>query len=101
MTQSDTREPGGSLLTRAERTGFAETSLHRDVVRFVQQVARRARDVVRVRSMGKSAEGRDLPVVVLSGAGAFTPRAAQRLGRPIVMVCANIHAGEVEGKEAV
>ena len=29
-----------------------------------------------------------------------TPEAARRLGRPIVFVQANIHAGEVEGKEA-
>ena len=89
------------LLTRAERTDYQETSLHADVVRFVRQVGRRAPGLVRVGSMGASAEGRDMPVVVLSGHGAFTPAAARRLGRPVVMVCANIHAGEVEGKEAV
>lgn len=42
-----------------------------------------------------------MPVVVLSGHGAFTPGAARRLGLPIVMAMANIHAGEVEGKEAL
>src|SRR5262249_37608598 len=89
------------LLTRAERTGYAEPSLHADVVRFVRELRRRAPGLVRVGSMGTSAEGRDLPVVVLSGHGAFTPAAARRLGRPIVMVVANIHAGEVEGKEAI
>ncbi len=51
--------------------------------------------------MGQSAEGRDMPVVVLSDLDAFTPAAARRAGKPIVMVNANIHAGEVEGKEAV
>lgn len=51
--------------------------------------------------MGHSAEGRDLPVAVLSGRGAFTPVAARRLGRPIVLINCNIHAGEVEGKEAM
>jgi len=89
------------LLTRAERTDYRETSLHADVVRFVRAVARRAPGLVRVGSMGASAERRDMPVVVVSGHHAFTPAAARRLGRPIIMVQANIHAGEVEGKEAL
>lgn len=89
------------LLTRAERTDYQETSLHADVMRFTREVARRAPELMRVGSMGRSAEGRDLPVAVLSGRGAFTPAAARRAGLPIVMVIANIHAGEVEGKEAL
>jgi hypothetical protein len=89
------------LQTRAERTGFAETSLHADVLEFIRQVHHLAPDRMRVGSMGSSAEGRDMPVVVLSDLEAFTPAAARRTGKPIVMVNANIHAGEVEGKEAL
>jgi hypothetical protein len=89
------------LLTRAERTDFTETSLHADVIAYVREARRRAPSLMRVGSMGQSAEGRDIPTVVLSGHGAFTPAAARRLGLPIVMVQANIHAGEVEGKEAL
>src|SRR5688572_27661344 len=89
------------LLTRAERTDYQETSLHADVVDFVRALRRRAPDLVAVGSMGRSAEGRDLVTVVLSGRGAFTPTAARQAGLPIVMVTANIHAGEVEGKEAM
>lgn len=89
------------LLTRAERTGFAETSLHADVIDFIRQVHRVAPDRMRVSSMGQSAEGRDMPVVILSDLDAFTPAAARRASKPIVMVNANIHAGEVEGKEAL
>jgi hypothetical protein len=50
--------------------------------------------------MGKSGLGQDMPLVVLSGHRAFTPAAARTLGKPIVLVIANIHAGEVEAKEA-
>ncbi len=101
MSADSSSASAAPLLTRAERTSYAETSLHADVVRFVRELRRRAPGLVRVGSMGTSAEGRDLPVVVLSAHGAFTPAAARRLGRPIVMVVANIHAGEVEGKEAM
>src|SRR5207244_8111776 len=79
---------------------YAETSLHADVVAFLQELRRRT-DLIRIRSMGQSAEGRDMPIVAVSRNGAFTPAAARRLGQPIVMIQANIHAGEVEGKEAV
>ncbi len=42
-----------------------------------------------------------MPVLVLASGRAFTPAAAHRAGRAVVLVQANIHAGEVEGKEAV
>jgi hypothetical protein len=67
---------------------------------FCSVLAQRSRRV-RLLSMGKSAEGRDMPVLVLSSGGASTPRAAHAKGRAVVLVQANIHAGEVEGKESV
>src|SRR5688500_6778280 len=101
MAEPTSRRAQPLLLTRAERTDYTETSLHADVVEYVKEARRRAPDLMRVGSMGASAEGRDMPVVVLSWHGAFTPSAAHRLGLPILMVQANIHAGEVEGKEAL
>ncbi len=54
-----------------------------------------------VESFGQSEEGRDLPLLVISEPKVTSPEEARRLGRPLVFVQANIHAGEVEGKEAV
>ena len=54
-----------------------------------------------VGSIGKTTEGRDIPFVVASRPRVTTPDEAKRLHRPIVYVQANIHAGEVEGKEAL
>jgi hypothetical protein len=59
-----------------------------------------SRDVY-VGSIGKTTEGRDIPFVVASRPRVTTPEEAKRLRRPIVYVQANIHAGEVEGKEAL
>ncbi|GJG87154.1 hypothetical protein tb265_23350 [Gemmatimonadetes bacterium T265] len=88
-------------LTRAERTGYAETSHYADVVAFVDSLARLAPSILRVSSMGTTTEGRALPVVVASRPAVSTPDEARRLGRAVVYVQANIHAGEVEGKEAL
>jgi hypothetical protein len=86
--------------TRAERTGYAETSHYADVVAFLDSL-RAAGAPIRLGTLGTSPQGRAIPYVVASRPAVSTPDEARRLGRPIVYVQANIHAGEVEGKEAV
>jgi hypothetical protein len=87
-------------LTRAERTSFTETSRYADVVQFVDSLRILGAKIF-VGSIGKTVEGRDIPFVVASRPLVTTPREARRLNRPVVYVQANIHAGEVEGKEAL
>lgn len=88
------------LLTRAEATTYRETSLQSDVLAFVDELCRRTRLVRRV-DFGESGEGRPLVALVVSDRGCFTPELARRQKKAVVMVEANIHAGEVEGKESV
>ncbi len=42
-----------------------------------------------------------MPLAIASFPPVSSPAEARRLGRPIVFIQANIHAGEVEGKEAI
>ena len=42
-----------------------------------------------------------MPFVVVSKDRAFTPEAARRLRKPIVMLQGGIHAGEIDGKDAL
>ncbi|HVZ48494.1 MAG TPA: M14 family metallopeptidase [Gemmatimonadaceae bacterium] len=86
--------------TRAERSGYTETSTHADVVAFVDSLqARGAR--IHVGIIGRTTEGREEPYIVASRPLVTSPLEAKRLGRPVVYVQGNIHAGEVEGKEAL
>lgn len=87
--------------TRAELTHFHETSLHADVMAFCASLREKHDPRLWVGSIGESPEGRDLPLLVLSAHGVHTPEAARALGLPIVLFQCGIHAGEVEGKEAV
>ncbi len=87
--------------TRAERTDYRETSRYEDVIVFLDSLRLRGAPIV-ISAIGKTTEGRDIPMVRVdrlpderSGA-----RGARRR-RPVVYVQANIHAGEVEGKEAM
>lgn len=94
--------PSGAQLawpeTRAERTNYAETSRYEDVIKFVQDLQSNGAPVSLV-YMGKSTEGRDMPLLIASRPPVASPAEARRSGKPIVYIQANIHAGEVEGKE--
>lgn len=88
------------LLTRAEATQYAETSRHADVMAFVKGLIDLGDPRLHVGDFGKTPEGRELPLLVLSGSGVTTPEQARASGQPVVLVMCGIHAGEVEGKEA-
>lgn len=90
----------GVLKSRAELTNYEETSRYDDVLRFFGELQTRS-PLVRIEIFGHSVEGRALPLVILSDPPISDPRDARASGKPIVFVFANIHAGEVEGKEAL
>jgi hypothetical protein len=88
------------LRTRAETSNYEETSRYDDVMRIVSGLAA-ASPLVHTEMFGRTEEERDLPLMVISDPKVSSPEAAHKLGRPLVFVQANIHAGEVEGKEAI
>lgn len=87
------------LLTRPEQTRFEETSLHADVVSFVETLAANS-SLVHTEIMGTSYEGRDLPLVIMANPKVATPAEAEASGKTIIYIQGNIHGGEIEGKEA-
>jgi hypothetical protein len=89
-----------TLLTVAEKSGFRATSRHAEVVAFCESLAKRS-PVVRLAELGTSAEGRTLPLVILADPPVATPEEASRSKKLVLFVMANIHAGEVDGKEGV
>ena len=86
--------------TRAERTNYLETSHYDDVVAFIDSLKKLGAPIS-VGSIGTTTENRSMPYVIASRPLVTTPEAARALNRPIVYVQGNIHAGEVEGKEAL
>lgn len=96
---SNTPAPASGPKTRAERTNYLETSTYADVIAFLDSL--KGRPELTFGSIGKTNEGRDIPYVIASRPHVSGPVEAKKLGRPIVYVQGNIHAGEVEGKEAL
>jgi len=87
-------------LTVAEKTDFRATSTYAETMDYLTRLESRAPDVIRVTSFGTSAEGRELPLVIVSSDGAFTPAAAHATGKAILLLQSGIHAGEIDGKDA-
>ena len=87
------------LRTRAETSNYEETSTYDDVMRLAKALAAGSAST-HYESYGRTEEGREMPLLVLSEPAVATPEAARKLARPIVFIQGNIHAGEVEGKEA-
>ncbi|HSQ55964.1 MAG TPA: M14 family metallopeptidase, partial [Gemmata sp.] len=89
-----------SLQTVAERTEYKATSKYADVVAFCEAIAKRGPNA-KLSYFGTSQEGRKLPLLVVSDPPVASAEEATKAGKVVVLVFANIHAGEVDGKEAV
>ncbi|MDQ6799551.1 MAG: M14 family metallopeptidase [Acidobacteriota bacterium] len=92
-------KPDDRWVTIAEKTAFHATSTYAQTVVWLKQLAAAAPEV-RLMSLGRSPEGRDIWMVIVSRDRLFTPETLQRSARPTLFVQAGIHAGEIDGKDA-
>jgi hypothetical protein len=86
-------------LTRPEATGFAETSRYEDVIAFMKAMAA-ASPQIHLTTYGYTFEGRPMPLAVIGAADA-RPETVRATKKTRIYIQGNIHAGEVEGKEAL
>ncbi len=97
-------DPPVSLLTKAESSDFRATARHAEVVTLLDRLAA-ASSLARRGSLGTSGEGRDLPLLILSDPpvenAAQAREQMEKAGKLLVLAIGNIHAGEVDGKEAL
>ncbi|MDP2326003.1 MAG: M14 family zinc carboxypeptidase, partial [Gammaproteobacteria bacterium] len=86
-------------LTRAESSGYTATSTHAEVMAYVRELQQRS-PRIRVEMLGTSTEGRPIPLLVIGAPAPVSPAELRHDRRATVYFQANIHAGEVEGKDA-
>lgn len=85
--------------TVAEKSEFNSTSNYSEVISFIENLKKTSK-YLRVESIAESAEGRDVPLLIIGDPLPKSPVLQSGDDRIVVYVQANIHAGEVEGKEA-
>jgi murein tripeptide amidase MpaA len=99
LTASTKASPPG-LLTTSEKTSWEETGPYSEVVEISHRMERASRSV-KVLDIGTTPEGRTMIALVVSKDRAFTPEAAAKTNKVIIMIQSGIHAGEIEGKDTV
>ncbi len=88
------------LLTTGEKTDFNETAPYAEAVEIAHRLERVSR-FVKVETIGTTPEGRAMIAVIVSKDRAFTPEAAAKTGKVVMLIQSGIHAGEIEGKDPV
>jgi len=88
-----------ALMTRAEKTNYAETSHNEDVVKFIEAL-KASCPLVTVEQFGTTKLGNPMQLVIMANPRISGPEEAKASGKPVIYIQGNIHAGEVEGKEA-
>jgi len=97
---ASTRNSPKDLLTTGEKSDWNETAPYAEAVEISRRLERASRFVKTV-EIGTTPEGRSMIGVIVSKDRAFTPEAAARTNKAIVMIQSGIHAGEIEGKDTV
>jgi hypothetical protein len=91
--------PDDAWVTPTERSGFRHTPSYQATVDWLGRLAAHSPDLDLV-SIGRSAQGRDIWMVVAARGVEATPGALIASGRPTLLVHGGIHAGEIDGKDA-
>lgn len=86
-------------LTIAESSNYESTSLHSDVMNFINSLSKLSTDF-RKETLAVSVEGKEIPLLIIGNPLPKSPADLKNDKRIVVYIQANIHAGEVEGKEA-
>jgi hypothetical protein len=87
------------FLTTAEKSDYRSTSDYMDVLTFVERL-KNSSPYIRIENIATSVEGRKIPLLIIGDPLPVSPEELVNGNRIVVYVQANIHAGEVEGKEA-
>lgn len=87
------------LFSRAEKTNYMETTSSADVVKFCRVLGNLSKYAY-AESFGTTKEGNELMMVILANPRVSTQAEALASGKNVIYIQGNIHAGEVEGKEA-
>lgn len=91
--------PSDPWVTPAEESGMKRSPSYARTMEYLRRLVDAAPELAML-TIGRSDEGRDIPMVVASIEGADSPEKLARNGRPTLLVQSGIHSGEIDGKDA-
>ncbi|HSJ25712.1 MAG TPA: M14 family zinc carboxypeptidase [Longimicrobiales bacterium] len=93
-------QPIQNLRTPMEVSGFQRHTSHDEMWDYLLALRSRSTDM-RLGSYGETREGRELPYAIFSRPLISTPHEAVLLGKPVVVLAANVHGGERTFRESL
>lgn len=91
---------GQDWQTYYEKSGFKETPRYNETLEFCERLSRNS-SLISMQTIGKSLQGRDIPMLVVDKDGLSDPGRIREKGRLVVLIEACIHPGEPDGKDAM
>ncbi|MEO8592280.1 MAG: M14 family metallopeptidase [Candidatus Solibacter sp.] len=95
---ASTKASPPELVTTGEKSDWNQTAPYAEAVEISRRLERASR-FVKVLDIGTTPEGRPMIALVVSKDRAFTPEAAAKTGKVVMLIQSAIHAGEIEGKD--
>ena len=86
-------------ITPTEKSGFITTPTYNETMDWLKKLSD-ASPLLTMTSIGKSLEGRNIMMIIASSDKTITPAALKNSPKPLLLVQAGIHAGEIDGKDA-
>lgn len=87
-------------ITPAEAGDFKFSPSYEETVAWLRRLVDASPQTLKMISLGKTPQGRDIWMVIASKEGAFTPDALKKSGKPTLFWQCGIHPGEIDGKDA-
>src|SRR5690606_26475255 len=98
LTPAATQAQDPALRTGAELVNFERHTSHDELMSFLYDVQSRS-DRMLIRHIATTAEGHEMPLVILGSPPTASPASAFFSGRPTVFITGNVHGGERAGRE--
>jgi hypothetical protein len=86
-------------ITPAEQSDFVNTPTYEQTMAWLAKLCTSS-DLLEMVSIGKSANGRNIQMVIASQDGVFDKTSLSKSTKPLLLAQAGIHAGEIDGKDA-
>ncbi len=86
------------LLTTGEKTQWQKTGRYDEVITLMRKMEQKS-PMVKVVQFGTTSQGRAMYAMIVSSDRAFTPAAAAKTNKAVILIQSGIHSGEIEGKD--
>ena len=86
--------------TTFEKSNYLETDSYEGTMAYAKRLAKQFKEV-HYQSIGQTAQGRDVPLLIVDENGYTNPKKIRRSGKNIILVESCIHPGEPNGKDAM